>query len=114
MLYFLKILEEIEEEKNMQQGVPPPAPVAYPQKSGLGTAGLILSIIGICTFWLLSWISMILGIIGLIFGAVAYWGKWKDAKAGLAAFIIGLITVILVIVWIVVLIAWVASYNPYF
>ena len=84
----------------MQQGAPAP-------KNGLGTAGFILSLIGICTFWLLSWISMILGIIGLIFGAIAYGGKWKDAKLGLAGLILGIITIILVIIWILVIFSWI-------
>ena len=65
-----------------------------PQKNGLGTAGFILGLIAICTFWLLSWIAAIIGVLGIIFGAIAYWGKWKDAKLGLAGFILGLIAVI--------------------
>ena len=85
----------------MQQGIP--------QKNGLGTAGFILSLIGICTFWLLTYISMILGVIGLILGAIAYWGKWKDAKLGLAGFIMGLITIIVTIVYIIIIISWATS-----
>jgi hypothetical protein len=83
------------------------------QKNGLGTAGFILSLIGICTFWLLSWISMILGIIGLIFGAIAYGGKWKDAKLGLAGLILGIITIVLVIIWILFIFSLIYSYSYY-
>jgi len=86
----------------MQQGMPA-------QKNGLGTAGFILGLIAICTFWLLSYIAMIIGILGIIFGAIAYFGKWKDAKLGLAGFILGLIAVILVIVFIIIVFAWAAS-----
>ena len=95
----------------MQQGMAQPMP---PQKNGLGTAGFILGLISICTFWLLSWIAMIIGILGIIFGAIAYFGKWKDAKLGLAGFILGLIAVILVIIFIIIVIAWAASTVSYY
>lgn len=75
----------------MQQGVPA-------QKNGIGTAGFILGLIALCTFWLLGIIAAIMGIIGLILGAIGYWGKWKDAKLGLAGFIMGLIALILVVI----------------
>jgi hypothetical protein len=78
-------------------------------KSGLGTAGFILGLIAICTFWLLGLIALIIGVLGVIFGAVAYWGKWKDAKLGLAGFVLGLIAIILVIILYVLVIVWAMS-----
>jgi len=93
----------------MQQGVAAATQPVPGQKNGLGTAGFILGLIAICTFWLLGWISLILGVLGIIFGAVAYFGKWKDAKLGLAGFILGLIAVILVIIFIIIALVWVSS-----
>lgn len=86
----------------MQQGM-------APQKNGLGIAGFILGLIAICTFWFLGFISLIMGIIAVVFGAISYWGKWKDAKLGLVGFILGLITIILVIVFIIIALVWVSS-----
>jgi len=92
--------------------------------STLGIVGLAFGIIAICCF-LLSFIlpsayeyhisgneyasvssicpilffmlSIIFCVLTIIFGAVAYWGKWKD-KIGLADLILGFIVVI---IWIV-------------
>ncbi len=98
----------------MEQTMPPPAqqqPMPQNnQKNGAGTAALILGIIGLCLFWL-WFIGLILGIIAVILGAVAYWGKWKDAKLGLAGFILGLITIIIVIVFFVIAIILFASMS---
>jgi uncharacterized membrane protein len=103
----------MERRKNMEQTMPPPMqqqPMQQlNQKNGAGTAALILGIVGLCLFWL-WFIGIILGIIAVILGAVAYWGKWKDAKLGLAGFILGLITIIIVIVFIVIAFMLAASF----
>jgi len=84
----------------MQQGmmVQPPA-----RHTGLGTASLVLGIIGLIMSAIIFGyiIGIILGILAIIFGGMAYWGAAKD-KFGLAGFILGLIALILAIVWIVV------------
>ena len=89
----------------MQQTMPQQPMQGTPQQKpkGLGIAGLILGIIGISTFWLLTFISMILGIIGLILGAIAFGMKWQDSKAGLAGLILGIITIVITILWVYVI-----------
>ena len=88
----------------MQQGVPPPAPMATPGgRSGIGSAGFILGLIGLILICLglfipyIGFVGLILAILGVIFGAIAYWGHWKD-KLGLAGFIMGLVGIIVFII----------------
>lgn len=73
--------------------------------SGFGVAALVLGIISVImsAIIIFYFIGIILGILAIIFGAVGYWGKWKD-KYGLAGFICGLVALILAIIWIVL--AW--------
>lgn len=74
--------------------------VTTPSKySGLGISSLVLGIIAICICWLplLSYQMVIvfffiilpLSVLSIVFGSVAYWGKWRD-KLGLVGFIIGI------------------------
>ncbi len=71
--------------------------------SGFGIAGLVLGIISVVmSSTLLLWfIGFILGILAIIFGAIAYWGKPRD-KYGLAGFICGLVAVIVAMVWFII------------
>jgi hypothetical protein len=70
------------------------------EHTGLGSAALILGILGIIFIWLpfVSLAAIFLGILAIIFGALAYWGQNRRDTYGLAGFILGLITIILVIV----------------
>jgi len=90
--------------------------------SGIGTASLILGILGLVFMvvslvsmfifpWLglIIWVALIFGIIAIILGAVAYWGQLRD-KFGLYGFILGLLTVILTIVLTIVIAATVYVY----
>lgn len=83
----------------------------YSKYSGLGIAGLILGIIAICNCWIpmlirttdpaifLSFYSaFILGVLSIIFGAVAYWGKQKDIL-GLFGITFGILVIVLVFIF---------------
>ena len=94
----------------MQQGMQQPTPMPMPAKhSGLGTTSLILGIIALILTCLafvpwvsfLIWVGLILGILAIIFGAIAYWGQWKD-KYGMIGFILGLVAVIIFIVLLII------------
>ena len=111
-------MEDREEEKIMQQGVQPAVQMATPGKhSGLGTASLILGIIGIVLTclafvpWLglLIWIGLILGILAVILGAISYWGHWKD-KWGLTGFILGLVCIIIFVILLIIGLMIVSTY----
>lgn len=95
----------------------------------LGILGLIFCIIGligvILQFFVwglgflgfLSWIGIVLGVLAMILGGVAYWGQWKDRR-GFTAFILGIVIIILFAVTIVVgylitVFMWSQMYNPY-
>jgi hypothetical protein len=81
-----------------------PTQMVYPKKhSGFGVAALVLGIIAVImsAIIIFYFIGIILGILAIIFGAVGYWGKWKD-KYGLAGFICGLVALILAIIWIII------------
>ena len=105
----------------MEQTMPPGSPPTQPQMtqqsnkhSGIGTASLILGILGLiftCLFFVpfLIYVGLILGIIALILGAVAYWGQWKD-KFGLAGFILGLISIIIFVVILIIGLFLIASF----
>jgi len=71
----------------------------------LGISGFILSILAICFFMISFFIwssfgliifilALVCGIVSIIFGAIAFFGKWKDLL-GLTGFIIGLIVVVI-------------------
>ena len=72
--------------------------------TGIGTAALILGIIGIIIIWIpfVSIASIPIGILAVIFGALAYWGQNRRDTYGLAGFILGLITIVLLIVSIII------------
>jgi len=75
-------------------------PTYYPIKhSGFAIASLVLGIIaviftGIIILW---YVGIILGILAIVFGAIAYLGQEQD-KYGLAGFICGIISIIISIV----------------
>ena len=88
-----------------QAGYPPP--VYGPPKNGIATAGLVCGILSIVTFFFV-WIPIILGILGIIFGAV---GRGRaDQRAGVGAsnakvgLITGVVGIVVTIVWIVLLV----------
>jgi len=81
------------------------------QHSKLAIIGLILGILAIFCFLISFFIMLfgiimtfILGILAIIFGATAYWGRWKD-RLGLTDFKIGLVVLI---IW---FLTWVITYT---
>ncbi len=87
---------------------PPPGPFMplMPQtKNGLGTAGLVLGIIGAVLFWTI-WVGVILGILALIFGLIgrsrAKRGEATNGGAALAGAILGGLAIVASVVWLIV------------
>ncbi|WP_211116365.1 DUF4190 domain-containing protein [Glycomyces buryatensis] len=81
----------------------PPAYGGYPMsmpQNGLGTAGMVLGIIGIVLFWC-GWIGIVLAILAVIFGGVgiARANKGEATNKGMAVsgVVLGVITLALTI-----------------
>jgi len=74
------------------------------RRTNIGMAALIIGIVGIVIIWIpfVSFASIVLGILAIVFGALAYWGKNRKDPLGLAGFILGLITIILIIITVVI------------
>lgn len=81
-------------EQNKVEGVNTQQPA---KKSGLYTAGLICSIVGLCLFFSV-WIGLICGVLGIVFGAIAY-NKGSQNKTPI---ILGAVATVLAIVMIIV------------
>lgn len=64
-----KVVEEVKEEIHEEQSAPIQQTTA--KKPGLYTAGLVCSIVGLCLFWS-TWIGIICGVLGIVFGAVTF------------------------------------------
>ena len=64
------------------------------QKSGLGTAGLVLGIIGICTSFIpiINNLSFFMGVLAVIFGIIVLIKKGSKGKA-IAVVILGILTI---------------------
>lgn len=74
--------------------------VVQKKHCGLGIASLVLGIVSMSMVWLSFWtwfyfiVELPMGIIAVILGGLACWGKWKD-KFGLAGFILGLLVIVI-------------------
>lgn len=68
------------------------------KKSGLGTAGLVLGIIGVCTSFIpiINNLSFVMGILAIIFGIIVIMKKNGMGKA-IAVIILGVITIAITI-----------------
>ncbi len=66
------------------------------KKSGLGTAGLVLGIIGICTSFIpiINNLSFVMGVLAVIFGIIALAKKDSKAKT-IATIILGVLAVVI-------------------
>ena len=66
------------------------------KKSGFGTAGLVLGIIGICTCFIpiINNASFIMGLLGIIFGIICLVKKASKGKA-ITALILGILSIII-------------------
>jgi hypothetical protein len=89
-----------------QQSPPSAAPV--PRTNGLAVAGMVCGIIGLVLFWTF-WLGIILGILGVIFGAIGMsraraWAM-TGRGMGLAGVICGGLAILLSIVWVGLIVA---------
>jgi len=79
--------------------------------NGMAVTALVLGIISLITFWAI-WVSIITGILAIIFGAVGV-NLAKTIGAGkgmaMAGLVMGIIGVILAILWVLVITAWLAA-----
>ncbi|MEU2544935.1 DUF4190 domain-containing protein [Streptomyces roseolus] len=84
-------------------GYPPAHPAAYGpmpgQYNAMGTAGMVLGIIGTCLFWFYGVPSIVLGILALIFGILgrkrARRGEATNGAAATAGIVLGIVSVVL-------------------
>ncbi|MEU3398490.1 DUF4190 domain-containing protein [Streptomyces filamentosus] len=94
-------------------GYPAPGPSAYGypsahpspygpmpgQNNGMGTAGMVLGIIGTCLFWFYGILSIVLGVLGLVFGIVgrkrANRGEAGNGGVATAGIILGSVSIVL-------------------
>ncbi|MDP4691106.1 MAG: DUF4190 domain-containing protein, partial [Candidatus Nanopelagicales bacterium] len=85
---------------------PPPPPSVPPPQNGMGTAALVLSILG-----LVGCIPLIGSILGIIFGRIgmknAAEGRATNGGAAKAGFIIGIVSLVL---WIIITILYVVFF----
>ncbi len=87
----------------------PPVPPGVPgQTNGLAVAGMVCGILGVVLFWF-PYLSIILGILGLVFG---FLGRTRAVQlggvgAGMAttAIITGAVAVVAGIIWIILVLA---------
>ncbi|MGW6534904.1 DUF4190 domain-containing protein [Streptomyces sp. NPDC055011] len=84
-------------------GYPPARPMPYGpmsgQNNGMGTAGLVLGIIGTCLFWVWGVPSIVLGVLGLIFGILgrkrANRGEASNGGTATAGIVLGSVSIVL-------------------
>ncbi len=86
----------------------------------MGTASLILGIIGMCLIWitfiapfsvLYLFIHLPLGILAIIFGSISYWRKKQHDIYGLTGLILGIIIIIAGFIFMMISILLVAAGN---
>ncbi|GHG27635.1 DUF4190 domain-containing protein [Streptomyces hydrogenans] len=102
-------------------GYPPAHPSPYGpmpgQYNGMGTAGMVLGIIGTCLFWFYGVPSIVLGVLALIFGILgrkrAHRGEASNGGAATAGIVLGIVSAVLGAA-VVALVVWaVVSYDEY-
>ncbi|MFI8370800.1 DUF4190 domain-containing protein [Streptomyces sp. NPDC085466] len=84
-------------------GYPPAGPMPYGplpgQSNGLGTAGMVLGIIGTCLFWLWGVPAIVLGVLALIFGILGRKrvnrGEASNGGAATAGIVLGTVSLVL-------------------
>ncbi|MFD5768812.1 DUF4190 domain-containing protein [Streptomyces sp. NPDC127049] len=84
-------------------GYPPVHPMPYGpmsgQRNGMGTAALVLGIIGTCLFWLWGVPSIVLGVLALIFGILgrkrANRGEANNGGSATAGIVLGSVSLVL-------------------
>ncbi|MFF5500279.1 DUF4190 domain-containing protein [Streptomyces roseolus] len=102
-------------------GYPPAHPAAYGpmpgQYNGMGTAGMVLGIVGTCLFWFYGVPSIVLGILALIFGILgrkrARRGEASNGGAATAGIVLGVVSMVLGAALIAFLVWAVTSYDEY-
>ncbi|NML55001.1 DUF4190 domain-containing protein [Streptomyces sp. R302] len=102
-------------------GYPPVHPAAYGpmpgQYNGMGTAGMVLGIVGTCLFWFYGVPSIVLGILALIFGIVgrkrANRGEATNGGAATAGIVLGIVSVLLGAAMIAFFVWAVTSFEEY-
>ncbi|MDX2295003.1 MULTISPECIES: DUF4190 domain-containing protein [Streptomyces] len=102
-------------------GYPPTHPLPYGpvpgRHNGMGTAGMVLGIIGTCLFWFYGVPSIVLGILALIFGILgrkrAQRGEAANGGAATAGIVLGIISTVLGAAVIAFIVWAVTSYGEY-
>ncbi|GGY35621.1 DUF4190 domain-containing protein [Streptomyces omiyaensis] len=102
-------------------GYPPAHPLPYGplpgQYNGMGTAGMVLGIIGTCLFWFYGVPSIILGVLALIFGILgrkrANRGEASNGGAATAGIVLGAVSTVLGAAFIALVVWAVVSYDTY-
>lgn len=74
-----------------------PAPAPLPQTNGLGTAGMILGIIGATLMWV-PFLGGVLGILATVFGSVGWYranhGQASNRGMAIAGVVLGVVTIV--------------------
>ncbi|MEU3605845.1 DUF4190 domain-containing protein [Streptomyces sp. NPDC035033] len=69
------------------------------QNNGMGTAGMVLGIIGTCLFWFYGVPSIVLGVLALIFGILgrkrAHRGEASNGGTATAGVVLGIVSMVL-------------------
>ncbi|MGW1010901.1 DUF4190 domain-containing protein [Streptomyces termitum] len=98
-----------------------PSPYGYgPQpggNNGLGTAGMVLGIIGVCLFWFYGVLGILLGVLALIFSIIgrrrANRGEASNGGSALAGIILGAVSLVLGAAVLALFIWFVANYERF-
>ncbi|MFH9737528.1 DUF4190 domain-containing protein [Streptomyces roseolus] len=102
-------------------GYPPAHPAAYGpmpgQYNGMGTAAMVLGIIGTCIFWFYGVPSIVLGVLALIFGILgrkrAHRGEATNGGAAMAGIVLGIVSMVLGAALIALAVWAITSFDEY-
>ncbi|WP_282694045.1 DUF4190 domain-containing protein [Streptomyces sp. CC208A] len=102
-------------------GYPPAHPVPYGplpgQNNGMGTAGMVLGIVGTCIFWFYGIPAIILGVLALIFGIIGRKrvgrGEASNGGAATAGIVLGIVSMVFGAAFIAFLVAVFVSVDEY-